>query len=117
MSMHNYACDGYTVRAIELAPLLPESKRQEFLERIDRHEGEDLEELQKWFAENRKLKSLPCPELMFLRHEDESEDLEYDVIYAYFSEEELFVREPTKACKRLVELNITPVRSRWVVWG
>jgi len=115
--MHNSACSGYTVPAAKLAVLLPVNLQKEFLEKIDKHEGEDLEDLQEWFTENREDKNLPLPELMWLRHEDESEDLDYDVIYGYFDESDLFIKVPNEANKALAKLSVRPTLSRWVVWG
>jgi len=111
--MRNYGNHGYTVKASELTPLLPENKRQEY---------NTLLEAGNWGGAGCLLEEylptqFPCPELFQMQPEYESEDLKVDEIYATWDREQLFEQKMTLEMQALNSAGVTPEMSNWVTWG
>jgi hypothetical protein len=114
MSNHNYSCHGYTVKASELAPLLPEEHQSLYSTLVS---NGDWEEAQKMLDDHLPSKGLPQPYLFLMEEEYESEDLEIGEMYASWDNNDLFEMVPRPELKALNRKNINPTLSRWVTWG
>lgn len=113
--MRNYACYGYTLPAIDLAIFLSGDKVDEWKEMLAK--GCDVEECWDFYRKNTP-DDAPMPESFFLiDSEMESEDLEEGELYAFFNEDDLYVRKPTLMLRRLQDNGQDPKPSRWVTWG
>ena len=115
MSMNNYSCHGYTVRALILADLIPNDKgqRDQFLGALKDHDVEEAQNI----MDDELDGDLPLPFLFLMGDEWESEDLERGEIYASWDQEELYELVPLTALELLKQKNVNPELNRWVSWG
>jgi hypothetical protein len=113
MSMHNYSCTGYLVKASDLTKLLPARQQEAYKTAVENGDWETANEiLGEHFPEQ-----LPSVETVFtMADEAEFDDagLQKGEMYVQFAEEDLYKKVPTLAHSNLMVEGITPVRHSWV---
>lgn len=83
---------------------------------IEATDNEDLETVARMVNEILP-EDFPPVEVFILGDEDESDDLELHVWYAYWDENDLFELKPRKELFALRNSGISPERRNWVVFG
>ena len=111
MSMCHVGSSGYTVKVDDLLKIIPTENRKEFAEVCEFENDETiLEYLNKILPSQ-----YPKPKSVFiLQDDDESEELEIGVLYAYFDESSLYVKKLTREGECLVLAGIKPTFNNWV---
>lgn len=113
MSMRNFGCSGYTVPLFDLIKNFDPAKRDAIIEATNEKDLEEIGEL----VNSSLPAGFPPVEVFILGDEDESEDLERHVWYAYWDENDLFELKPRPELYALRNSGISPERRNWVVWG
>jgi hypothetical protein len=119
MSSRSNPCNGYVIEATTLATVLPEDKRAEYLTMVSDDETDsDMWEKAIEFLTEHRQSPVAVPISMFLLSgEDEADDLEEGVVYAYFDETSLFIKTPTQALINLEGYGVHPADTSWTMWG
>lgn len=113
MSMRNFGCHGYVVKAETLAHLLPDDVQPAFANAIDAEDEDLVREL----IENHLPDQYPTPEIFRLPSEGESEDIEIGPVYVHWDAEQLYERKPRAELQLLQTAGIDPALANWVVWS
>ena len=116
MGMQEHPCSGYILPAMELRGLLPIEFREEFEKAILDYNMDDVGD----FLANYLPDNLPrFSDVFVLDHTDTPcNNMDIDVMYVYYEEDELYVKQPTNRLVNLQQSGISaPRHKEWSVWG
>jgi hypothetical protein len=114
MSMRNSGASGYVVALFDLKNVIGDENMDKVIAATDTEGCEEITELVNSFLP----KGFPLVESVFvLGDEDESEDLEQHVWYAFWDESDLFELKPRPELYALRNSNVWPERKNWVMFG
>ena len=113
--MESYPCNGYVVAVEDLKSLIVPNKRKEFEELVS--EPWEDEPILEFLQKNLPRGCAKPAEVFMLSDEDFSEDLDSATWYAYFCEEDLFVKKEKAGMKFLRKHKYAPVNCSWTRWG
>lgn len=114
MSMRNSGASGHVVALFDLRKVIGDENMDKVIAATDTEGTEEITELVNSFIPA----GFPLVESVFiLGDEDESDDLEQHVWYAYWDDSDLFIQTKTPAMNALESVGVTPEYRRWVVWG
>jgi hypothetical protein len=116
MSNRENPCAGYLIEASKLAALLPDDRRQAFIDSLADHDFEEAVQLLDQFVPN----GVACPSSIFVLSDTDTGDpeMEEGVPYAYFDEEDLYIKQEKSDLTRLREkIGAVPTAHTWTIWG
>lgn len=116
MSNQENPCSGYVIEAAKLAALIPNEQRAAFNEALANQDFEQAVKLLDQFIPN----GTACPSSIFTLTDTDTGDgeLEEDVPYAYFDEEDLFIKQERPELIQLREkIGEAPTAHSWTIWG
>lgn len=116
MSNQENPSSGYLIEATKLAVLLPDNHRTTFIDALTDHDFEQAVQLLDQFAP----KDVACPLSIFILSDTDTGDpeLEEDVPYAYFDEDDLFIKQEKLELIRLrAAIGEAPAAHSWTIWG
>jgi hypothetical protein len=109
-------CSGYVIEAAKLAVLLPENHRTAFTDALTDHDFEEAVGLLDRFVPS----DVACPSSIFTLTDTDTgdPDLEEDVPYAFFDEDDLYVKNEKPELIQLQEkIGQAPTAHSWTIWG
>ncbi len=114
MSMKSIGASGYIVKASDLTKLLPAEVQDEFTKAIENKDYQAVDDIL-----NDAPDSFPTFESAFvLNAEDEADNLEHNIVYVCFQDEDLFIpKVNTVGHNFLLNAGIKPEFERWSTWG
>lgn len=116
MSSRENPCCGYLIEAFKLAVFLPDDGRPAFNERLADHDFvEALSMLDQSIPDD-----VASPSEIFILTDTDTGDgeLEEDVPYAYFDEDDLYEKREKSDLIRLRErIGEAPAVHSWTIWG
>jgi hypothetical protein len=109
-------CSGYVIEAAKLAVLLPDEQRVAFSNVLADHDFEEAVKLLNQYIPN----GTACPSSIFTLSDTDTgdPDLEEDTPYAYFDEDDLFIKQEKPELIRLrAAIGEAPTAHSWTIWG
>jgi hypothetical protein len=107
---------GYLIEASKLAVLIPDNHRQAFSNALTDHDFEEAIQLLDQFVSD----DVACPSSIFILSDTDTgdDDLEEGVPYAYFDEDNLYIKQEKPDLIRLREkIGESPTAHTWTIWG
>jgi hypothetical protein len=109
-------CNGYVIEAAKLAVLIPENHRTAFIDALANQDFEQAVNLLDRFVPN----DVACPSSIFALSDTDTgdDDLEEDTPYAFFDEDDLFIKQERPELIRLrAAIGEAPAAHSWTIWG
>lgn len=116
MSNQEHPCSGYVIEAAQLAILIPENHRTAFNNALANHDFEEAVKLLDQFVPD----GTACPSSIFALTDTDTGDgeLEEDVAYAFFDEDDLFTKnEKPELIQLRAKIGESPSAHSWTIWG
>ena len=116
MSNRENPCSGHLIEATKLAVLIPEDRRPAFDDALAEHDFEAAVEVLDQFIPS----GVARPSTIFILSDTDTGDpeMDEDVPYAYFDEDDLFERREKPDLIRLREkVGEAPSLHSWTIWG
>ena len=116
MSNKENPCNGHLIEAAKLAVLIPEDQRPAFNDALAEHDFEEaLSMLDHTIPDD-----VASPSQIFVLSDTDTGDgeMEEDVPYAFFDEDDLYERKERPDLIRLREkIGEAPTAHSWTIWG
>ena len=114
MSMQDTPCSGFILKAGELTKLLPSDIQPIYEKAIENEDCEEVKELLNIHLPS----NMPQPEDTFTANAEMlSEEFEEGDVIVSFADSDLFTCIKTPALENMEKSGVTPIFSRWTVWG